>query len=225
MSRSFTTLFGHVIDEPDRSPYDPSHHFDSGLVDASWKHVRGWLGRFYKTPITDTEGIRAMCWAAHAIGDFYAHSSYAHFVQREGRGVTPYDPVTKKPVLAYDYAKDPEYSAAALSYYRKWWTPDVFDRFSRWKGRPVSGRYAFDGDSRGAIEGIIVNEPSPSSFPTPAARAFAGSLPHHDEIAVDVEEGSNKLYGPARYTEQYRWRYALAVKHVERALAGHPHFR
>lgn len=221
MARSFTTLFGNVIDEPDLARYDPRHHFDTALIPAGWANVLGWLRTYRKKPLTDAVGIRCACWAVHAIGDFYAHSTYAHFLERERRGALPYDPETGRPALAFDYPNDPDFQRAALSYYLPWWNPSHFDRFAKWRGHAISGRYSLKGDSHGAVEKFVNLAPA-AAFPTPAARSLAGSLPHHDEIAVDEEHGSNKLYGPQRYRAQYRLRYALAVAHIAAALKKHP---
>jgi hypothetical protein len=221
IARSFTTLFGNVIDEPDLARYDPRHHFDTALIPAGWANVLGWVRNYRKKPLTDADGLRCACWAAHAIGDFYAHSTYAHFLERERRGLVPYDPETGRPALGFDYANDPDFKRAALSYYPPWWNPSHFDRFARWRGHAISGRYSLQGDSHSAVEKFVNLAPA-AAFPTPAARSLAGSVPHHDEIAVDEEHGSNKLYGPQRYAAQYRMRYALALSHITSMLKQHP---
>jgi len=51
---------------------------------------------------------------------------------------------------------------------------------------------SFHGDSQDVIE-RLTNAPPDSAFPNAAARQSAGALPHHNEIAVDEEVGSNKL--------------------------------
>jgi hypothetical protein len=222
LSRTFTELFSNQIDEPDLAHYDPRHHFDSGLIAPAWGHVLGWLRAFYRAPLTDREGVRAACWAAHAIGDFYAHSSYAHFVQKERGAPLPYDPETKRPALAYDYANDPEYRGAGFSHFNAWYQPILFDRLTRWGGKPISGRYSLPGDEDSGLVESLVNEAPMAAFPTKEIRAYVGSLPHHDEIAVDEKSGRNALYDPVRYTQQYHFRYALAVRHISAALAKHP---
>jgi hypothetical protein len=221
LSRTFTELFSNQIDEPDLGRYDPRHHFDSGLFAPAWGHVMGWTRAFHRKPLTDSEGVRAMCWAAHAIADFYAHSSYAHFVQKERGAPIPYDPETKRPALAYDYPNDPEYRAARFTHFNAWYQPILFDRLTRWKGGPISGRYALKGDKHAFIESLVNTAPM-EAFPSAASRALAGSLPHHDELAVDHEHGSNKLYGAKRYAQQYFVRYALAVRHITAVLQRHP---
>jgi hypothetical protein len=223
LSRTFTTLFGAVVDKPDidfRS-YDPRDHFDTGLMDASWKVVKGRLKAFYRASLTDSNGTNNLCWALHGIADFYAHSSYAHFLKAEKGTLTPYDPDAKTPVLRFNYGNDPTFSTARLSYYQKWWQPNLFDRLSKWQGRAISGRYSLSGDSKSFIE-RITNAPSSSLFPSQAVRQFTGSLPHHDELAVDMATGSNKLYKSAEFALQYRWRYHLALRHMVAVLKKHP---
>ena len=208
-----TTLFGNVIDEPDLARYDPRHHFDTALIPHGWTHVLGWLRSYRNKPLTDAVGIRCVCWAAHAIGDFYAHSTYAHFLEREGKGLLPYDPETGRPALAFDYASDPDFERASLSYYLPWWNPSHFDRFARWRGHAISGRYSLKGDAHGVVEKLVNLAPA-AAFPTPAARSLAGSLPHHDEIAVDEEHGGDGAHG----RRDCRWR-ATAIRGVSGACA------
>lgn len=222
LSRTFTTLFNNIIDEPDLrfTTYDPLDHFDSGLIDRSWGVVRGRLKRFYEASLTDADGINSVCWALHAIADFYAHSTYAHFLKKEKGVLKPFDAEGGTPTLAYDYAADATFSKAALSHYEPWWNPTMFDRLARWKGGPISGRYSLHGDSHGFIESITSLPPA-TSFPDPAARQLAGSLPHHDEIAVDEEGGTNAIYSANDHKEQYAWRYHLALRHMVAALKKH----
>jgi hypothetical protein len=223
LARTFTTLFGNVIDNPDLrfQSYHPRDHFDSGIIDDAWATVLARLERFYAKPLTDAVGVNNLCWALHALADFYAHSSYAHFLKLEKGTLTPYDPVAKTPALRYDYANDPTFSRVDLSHYDAWWQPSMFDRLARWKGRAISGRYSFHGDSQDIIE-RLTNAPPDSAFPNAAARQFAGSLPHHNEIAVDEEVGSNKLYGATAYKEQFTMRFQLALTHMVSVLKKHP---
>ena len=224
IARSFTTLLGHVIDQPDLHfrAYDPRDHFDSGLIDQSWRTVQFRLGIFYKKALGDAEGLVNACFAAHGIADFYAHSSYAHFLSRELGTITPYDPVTQKPALKYDYASDPGYSNATLTFYAPWYKLTDFDRFSRWRGRPISGRYSFPNDSHDNIE-TVTNTPPATALPSAAAKNFAGSLPHHNEIAVDEDgDHTNSLYNAAQYKQQFALRYHLALRHITAAFQAHP---
>ncbi|HEY3255193.1 MAG TPA: transglutaminase domain-containing protein [Polyangiaceae bacterium] len=223
LARTFTTLFGNVIDNPDLrfQSYHPRDHFDSGVIDEAWATVVARLQRFYASPLTDADGVNNLCWALHALADFYAHSTYAHFLKLEKGTLIPYDPSAKTPALRYDYANDPTFSKVDFSHYDAWWKPSMFDRLARWNGRPISGRYSLHGDSQDVFE-RLTNAPPDSAFPNAAARQFVGSLPHHNEIAVDEEVGSNKLYGTAAFKEQFAWRYHLALNHMVAALKKHP---
>lgn len=225
ISRTFTVILGNVIDNPDLNfrNYQPQDHFDSGLIDSSWRRVLQRLNQFYRLPITNSRGISNACWAVHAIADFYSHSTYAHFLVREGAKRVPYDPVRRRPLLKYNYPSDPAFCHAKLSSYEPWWKPADFDRLKVWKGHPISGRYSLPGDSQNFFEGIT-NAPRANNFPSAKARKLAGSLPHHDEIAVD-EAGSghsNKIYSKAQYAEQFKLRRSLAIAHITKALAAHP---
>lgn len=224
ISRIFTGLLGHVIDKPDLNvgAYDPLDHFDSGLIEASWKTVRRRLDGFRSKALGDPDGLVNACFAAHGIADFYAHSSYAHFLDRERPGqIMPFDPVRKQPSLGYDYARDAAFSSAKLSYYAAWYEPSDFARFSRWQGRPISGRYSLPNDSRDPIERLT--SPPPSSAISTAQRGYVGSLPHHNEIAVDEDgDHTNALYDAREYRRQFTLRYQLALRHISDALAQHP---
>jgi hypothetical protein len=225
ISRTFTGLLGHVIDKPDLNvrAYDPRDHFDSGLIEQSWTTVAFRLKIFYAKPLGDAEGLINACFAAHGIADFYAHSSYAHFLSRELGTITPYDPATKKPALSYDYANDPAFSSAKLTYYTPWYQPEDFDRFTKWRGRAISGRYSFPNDSHDAIE-AVTNAPTDAAIPRGAAQTFAGSLPHHNEIAVDEAGDHTNLLYPlaADYAKQFALRYHLALRHITGAFQAHP---
>ena len=224
ISRMFTGLAGHIIDKPDLNvrAYDPRDHFDSGLIDQSWQTVVFRLNLFYKKTLGDAEGLVNACFAAHGIADFYAHSTYAHFLDREKPGkLTHYDPVAKQPVLAYDYASDPVFSKVALTTYTPWYAVADFDRYTRWKGRPISGRYSLHNDSHDAIE-AVTNAPGSNAIPS-SAHKLVGSLPHHNEIAVDEDgDHSNKLYGAAEYRRHFALRYHLALRHITDAFLAHP---
>jgi hypothetical protein len=40
------------------------------------------------------------------------------------------------------------------------------------------------------------------------------AAPHHEEMAVDQQKGSNALYSATAFEQQFNLRYATAVKHV-----------
>jgi hypothetical protein len=45
-----------------------------------------------------------------------------------------------------------------------------------------------------------------------------GSLPHHNEIAVDEDQGSNILYDKGKFAAQYQLRKDAAVRHIRQAF-------
>jgi hypothetical protein len=143
-------------------------------------------------------------------------------LDREKPGqITHYDPVSKKPALAYDYASDPVFSTQTLTTYTRWYKPSDFDRYTRWQGRPISGRYSLRNDSHDAIE-AVTNEPSDTAVPE-KLKGFVGSLPHHNEIAVDEDgDHSNKLYGVSEFKRHFALRYHLALRHITDVLLAHP---
>ena len=97
-----------------------------------------------------------------------------------------------------------------------------FDRFQTWKGRAISGRYSFPNDTHDAIESVT-NAPPATALPSTAAKNFAGSLPHHNEIAVDEDgDHTNALYNATQYKQQFALRYHLALRHITAAFAAHP---
>jgi hypothetical protein len=118
-------------------------------------------------------------------------------------------------------ATDPVFSKAALTIYTPWYEPADFERFARWKGHPISGRYSMHNDSHDAIE-TVTNLPSDSAIPK-ALQSFVGSLPHHNEIAVDEDgDHTNKLYGVKEYRRHFALRYHLALRHITAVFAKHP---
>jgi hypothetical protein len=93
-----------------------------------------------------------------------------------------------------------------------------------WSGKIISGRYAQHGDSHSGLElmTFIPKELLGSGF------AVKGSLPHHNEIAVDgdaVEKG-HVLYqssasgatGRMCFENQFMWRKQTAIGHIRAAF-------
>jgi Transglutaminase-like superfamily len=223
LRHKFAVVFGQVIDAPDLSlsGYTPADHFDNGLVDAGWRRVEQRLATFYGAGLTSPQGVNALCFAIHAISDFYAHSSFAHFAAGQGLPPSPYSPAIAK-TLKLDYAADPAFAKLAARYSpnRTWFAGSSAEALALWKGRLISGRYSQPGDGRSFIEKVThgVTDVVPKE-----RRPFTGSLPHHDDIAVDeAGEHTNLLYPRATaYKAQFAWRRAAAVQHVAQAIAGH----
>jgi hypothetical protein len=214
--------------------YDPRDHFDNGYIDESWAVANSRLAQF-RQDNTDWDSFGA---ATHAIGDFYAHSSYLHFAALQNPGAAQGQAAIYSPGTGLVAA--PDYTAAGaapalppfdltsdtFSLNPNLWTGTKAQAAQQWAGQLLSGRYAQKYDPMATLwEGF-------TSIPTALAQApgfsVRGSLPHHDEIAVDDQTMGkrHKLYlattaGPTdrqAYANQFRWRFNTAVQHVRQAL-------
>lgn len=202
---------GPILDKIDRefTTYNPADHFDNGLIDKGWESVNRRLTQFKQ----DNSNIDAFARAAHAIADFYSHSSYMHFANN---GV-PYDPGSIDlglldppaygPGSTFDLTK-PEFSINSSL-----WKGSKLEGATAWNGTIISGRYSQKGDSQGVIESV-----------TRTARDLppkCGALPHHAEIAVDGDAETNPLYrDPRRYAEQLQFKKAASVLHIREAFVN-----
>jgi len=199
--------------------YDPRDHFDNGYIPEGWQQVQARLAGFKRDP-SDWESFGA---AAHSIGDFYAHSSYLHFAPvGQDDAAASYQPGTElNPAPAY---VDPPLSLTSgqFSVNTSLWDGTQQAAAEHWAGQLISGRYAQKYDPKATFwEGFTS---IPFSLTSAADFKFRGSLPHHNEIAVDEDAmpGSHKLYsnksaGPddrQAYTNQFRWRVNTAIQHI-----------
>lgn len=205
--------------------YDPRDHFDNGYIDQSWQGVNERLAAFKSDP-SDWASFGA---AAHSIGDFYAHSSYLHFAPIENdNSAMPYEPgMSLDPEPAYT---DPPLSLTSglFSVNPNLWDGTQEAAADHWAGQLISGRYAQKYDPKATFwEGLTS---IPISLASAADFKFRGSLPHHDEIAVDADtmKDRHKLYsssssGPddrQAYANQFLWRKTTAIRHIRQAYQG-----
>ena len=136
-----------------------------------------------------------------------------------------------RPAMVYGYggfsiSTTPTYTAATgfdltgsqFSINSSLWNGTGAARSAAWQGQLVSGRYAQRHDSHGVIEAITYIHPP--ALETAPGFAVKGSLPHHNEIAVDEvsQSSSHKLYAGNVYRNQYATRYAAAVQHIRKAF-------
>ena len=214
--------------------YDPRDHFDNGYVVEGWDLVNVRLAAFRQNN-NDWESFGA---ATHAIGDFYAHSSYVHFAQLQNVAPNAGQAVIYDPGVAL--VAPPQYTALpadpslpsfdltsdAFSMNTNLWTGTKPQAAQQCAGKLISGRYAQKYDPVATFwEGF-------TSIPRALAQSSdfknRGALPHHNEIAVDSErpDSRHKLYranssGPTdrnAYANQFRWRVNTAIRHIEKAL-------
>jgi hypothetical protein len=170
--------------------YDPRDHFDFAYLDEAWGRVGERLAG---------HDLSAFALAAHAIGDFYAHTFYAHFAERtDPTTLVLYDPAHPLPKkkLVYDFAPFAPLPGCASS---------VAEAESTWKGRLISGQWWR----------------WYTTFPQELERAADFSsrrcLPDHDTVAVDGpgRKPAHRLCTNDReYREQFDLRKKAAVEHI-----------
>lgn len=235
----FHSILGNTIDNID-SPrkYNPLEHFDNGLIDDSWTMVGQNLGQFGK----DNKDTFTFALAAHAIADFYAHSSYTHFAPKDNNAGDPSpavrrysagDFVTWKSIIKYDGSAGFDLGTKKFSINTHHWQGKLSQRAGKWAGKLLSERYAQADDS---------DRPSPSwlspsevvgyytegacqkdwdSLGAIAKYPDIACAPHHNEIAVDEDTPSSMhmLYPKGQaYTNQFNLRRNSAVHHVREAF-------
>ena len=219
--------------------YDPRDHFDNGYIPEGWDRVNARLAAFRQ----DNSDWGSFGAAVHAIGDFYAHSSYVHFAQLQnvasnsGQAVmyTPAVPLVASPEYTATPA-DPslpsfDLTSDAFSMNPELWTGTKREAAQQWAGKLISGRYAQKYDPVATFwEGF-------TGIPADLAQApdfrNRGALPHHNEIAVDgsTMASRHKLYSPTSsgpadrkaYANQFRWRVNTAIQHIQKALLDNYH--
>ncbi|MDB5035030.1 MAG: transglutaminase protein [Chlorobi bacterium] len=221
-----------IVDDVDnlfRTSYNPLDHFDNGLIDESWARVGERLAGFRSN---NRARLDDFAFAAHAISDFYSHTSYLHFAAINNPGdalahAEPYDPRTGSlppGTIVYDAPSKFDLGSGHFSINPKWRKP-LTDIPRLWNGRIISGRYGQKGDSHGIFEGISY---IPDSIENDKRFEEKWSLPHHNQLAVDgpAPDAQHALYttgnsGPLdrhSYANQYRWRRNTAVLHVRKAF-------
>ncbi len=221
LNRHFTSVLGRrnlTVDDVDLpGGYDPRDHFDNGYIDESWKRVADRLEQFKAAGVRNLDVFHL---AAHAIGDFYAHSSYGEFGAVQDGRLAIYDstnPASSLPHLP-DYGTGSHFDIASgkFSTNAALWKGSPQEAATLWKGKLISGRYAQKGDSHNITETITF---IPSLLTREKGFGLRGSLPHHNEIAVDEDQGKNNLYDSDRFAAQYLLRKDAAVRHIRKAFA------
>jgi hypothetical protein len=127
--------------------YDPRDHFDNGYIDGGWKFVNKRLGTFRSRPLTDPNAIDAFARAAHGIADFYAHSSYMHFVGPIV-GPNPYEPGNLPVTPGYGAGSSFDLTSGKFSMNEHVFHQTPADAARYWNGELISGRYAQPRDTQ-----------------------------------------------------------------------------
>jgi hypothetical protein len=221
LNRHFTSILWQkslTIDDVD-SPgsYDPREHFDNGYIKEGWQMVKERLAEF------ETEGVKnldAFHHAAHAIADFYAHTSYGHFGKVTNGSLELFDPDNPD----HNLRENPDYGPSTSFDFQKFSRNGTVnpgtaeDAVNNWQGEIISGRYAQKDDSHDLAEGITC---IPGSLLKDKHFTRRGLLPHHNEIAVDddTRDKQHILYTDQEtYAKQYQLRYDAATQHIKQAF-------
>lgn len=208
-----------LVDPIDEGTYDPVDHFDNGLITEGWGKVKANLEVFCREGINEN-GTKAFAFAAHAIADFYAHSSFVHF-SKNSQPCNPNVPtfgLMVRPLYTSEMGFDLTHPRFTVN--SALWTKSKSAAAAEFEGQVISGRYAQVGDSvRGEYErraGILEHLPP-----------RCGGLPHHEEIAVDGgrlwdddwKPSGHKLYeDDESYWTQFYLRKGAAINHVRAAF-------
>ena len=238
-------LAGPTVDKFDRDTYNPFQHFDNGYIEEGWAFVKQQLGTFKSDPASNLQYFAS---AAHAIADFYAHSSYVHFAKIDAQ---------TQSAEAYSdsggvFATDPDYTrgdfdltSGKFTVNRKYWDdrsdPEIaqFAADLKAKRRIISGRYAQPGSGLfGSLTGDLgpgslshqvpeLTTTIPANLKNQPGFRFRGALPHHNEIAVDEfpakmsdsDYDMQKLYDRPTYAQQFTYRYNTARNHILQAFS------
>jgi hypothetical protein len=226
--RPLLGVFGPLVDDVDRMPYEPAWHFDNGYIDEGWDHVARQLALFR----ADQTNVKAFAIAAHAIADFYAHSNFCHLAEA-AFGPTPRRfAMDQRPLGGLPTPPDYTKGDLRLDGLQFSWNGvttqghSIAQAAAQWRGKLISGRYAQFGESPSNIVDEFFLE-GPVEIPKELTKAGdfwkRGILPHHDEIAVDEPSraGRHLLYkDKARYARQFVMRRDSAIEHVRAAFLG-----
>jgi len=221
--RAILGVAGPLIDDIDRDlkTYSPIDHFDNAYIPEGWDNVATRLGLFNQ----NNNDLDSFFHAAHAIADFYAHTSYVYFVNGVDKpdSIPIYDP-SKPLTFTPSYVSDPfNLDSDRFSLNAHYWKDPLQKRSEAWAGKLISGRYAQVSDTQsGLINQFIEGRTNIPPKLLEADDFFKrGALPHHNEIAVDDEtyDGKkHKLFDAGQYTLQFQARKNCAIRHVKKAF-------
>ena len=171
--------------------YDPRDHFDFAYIPEGWQQVEARLR---------TKSLKDFALAAHAIGDFYAHSLWGYYTLDPKTGSVPvYDknkPLTIDNGFIFDSYELPGCSLGQAAARAKWEHTLITGQWWRW----YTGY--------------------PSDLKNPAELRPRRCLPDHDALAVDgpKKASAHRLFPTdAEYAKQFAARRAAAINHVRRA--------
>jgi hypothetical protein len=205
--------------------YDPLDHFDNGYVKESYAKVLDNLNAFKGDP---KNNIDSFAKAAHAIADFYAHTTYSAFAKRQQINGKNYFSTFKPDVVlghSIDYSSGAfDLKSDKFSTNLKLWNGPKNQIPPIWRDKLISGRYSQHGDWHNAAERFSTTV-SPLEDESQTQFNNRGSLPHHNEIAVDGDNqyvnkttGNQVYQNPQDYQHELAIRENTAIVHIQQAF-------
>jgi len=192
--------------------YDPRDHFDNGYIPEGWQLL---LDRLREKTL---DGFAR---GGHGIGDFYAHTSYAHFAKKDSKGeLALFDGQTTDD----RFERPPDYGRPEFDLHDGRFSVNTAkcsmsrdEAINFWNGQKIlSGRFAQPGDPyQGLLEKTFVS--IPYILRTSEDFKSRTCLPHHNEIAVDqprMPQGHKLYQNPEDYAKQFKLRKNAAVSHI-----------
>jgi hypothetical protein len=195
--------------------YEPRLHFDNALINESFIMVENNM---------NAKSLKGLSRAFHALGDFYAHSSYSCFAETDNNtgklklfeANNPTDP---------DYPEQfinlPEYGSGIFDL-KTFSTNDhlytLNDNKAKaidfWRAKVISGRFGQPHDSQALLE---YTQFWPKGL---KPIDMQGALPHHNEIAVDGPVFDSKKHKLFKTADEYKINYDLrkeaAIRHISK---------
>ena len=142
---------------------------------------------------------------------FHTHSTEGRQANPLG-GLYPYAGLIPPPPAVRPRWPGKAIDLSKVSVNRSVWKGKKEDRLQYCNGRIISGRFGQKGEGK-FLEKVFIYVP----YALRSASDFAnrGCLPHHDEIAVDLKEGTNKVYTDKdSFADAYERRRGAALSHL-----------
>jgi len=225
---------GPTVDDidADTKHYTPLEHFDNCFIDESWDLVNQRLAEFKSDSHIHIDSFAR---AAHAIADFYSHTSYGHFAKFDSNNPNLFKLYDKNnpdlnKIPDYSHNSDFDLVGGKFSINGNIWKLPRTEIAEIWNGKLISGRYAQDNDTHSGLINQLFEE-GPSHIPGNLIDANfykRGGVPHHNQIAVDSDTKStdhilylDKTNSPTDrllYSNQFNWRKQTAISHIKKAF-------
>lgn len=195
--------------------YEPRLHFDNAFINESFDMMKNNM---------DSKSLKGLARAFHALGDFYAHSSFGCFAETniatgkmklfETRDQNDSDyPMQFKNLPDYGQGIFDIRNFSTNNHLYKL-NDNKAQAIDFWKNKVISGRFGQRLDSKAPLE---YTQFWPKGL---KETTMQGALPHHNEIAVDgpiFDSKKHKLFKTEPdYIANYELRKNAAIQHISK---------